>query len=208
MGLEKSKFQKMKVGACYFDVNNLFQCFPNVAVEERVEVIQKLYQEIQRNIPMDVSVARTYGDFHALHISQKDLANLDIVPRHVEGDPMMQMVVDLTKSVYTRDDIHMYVICSGDQTYGPVEQNLCDNGKKVFVYRTNAKVEKKVEFWDDFCACFHTEWERCSAVGVRFKTRTGQNLKKYRLEWLEKGLIQTRGSSGLFEVSITKKNKC
>lgn len=197
--------------ACFIDLENVVK---NIKFEERLSTIQNYCESVSLVFQMKFSIIKGYGDFnHLMGVSQNDLALIDIVPRHVDqNDVHMQMCVDITKSVYTRDDIDTYVIVAGNLGYGPIEQHLRDNGKKIYVHRISNGTDIKTEIdenrmWKAFVACFDndTEWMRCSLVGTKFRQRTGQHFKDYRPQWIENGLIQTRGELGNIQVTIVRK---
>lgn len=131
--------------AVFIDYENIYYYLKNTFKEPpelgsyTSEIVRNLRLKLEKELNMQVIVMNAYADFERLGgNSLGTLYLMGIMSQNVLGTAHknaadMQMCIDLMQLLYTRADIHTFVLVAGDRDYIPVVQHLKRSGKSVLV---------------------------------------------------------------------------
>src|SRR5690606_3521823 len=103
------------------------------------EIIRNLRLHLEATLGLQVIVMNAYADFERVGGgSLGALYLMGIMSQNVMGTGHknaadMQMCIDLMQLLYTRHDMHTFVLVAGDRDYIPVVQHLKRYGRRVLV---------------------------------------------------------------------------
>ncbi len=103
------------------------------------EIVRNLRLKLEGELGLQVIVMNAYADFERVGGgSLGALYLMGIMSQNVLGTAHknaadMQMCIDLMQLLYTRSDMHTFVLVAGDRDYIPVVQHLKRFGRRVLV---------------------------------------------------------------------------
>lgn len=103
------------------------------------EIVRNLRLKLEGELGLQVIIMNAYADFERVGGgSLGALYLMGIMSQNVLGTAHknaadMQMCIDLMQLVYTRNDMHTFVLVAGDRDYIPVVQHLKRLGRRVLV---------------------------------------------------------------------------
>ena len=131
--------------AVFIDYENIYYYLKNTFREPpelgsfTSEIIRNLRLHLEERLGLQVIVMNAYADFERVGGgSLGALYLMGIMSQNVLGTPHknaadMQMCIDLMQLLYTRSDMHTFVLVAGDRDYIPVVQHLKRYGRRVLV---------------------------------------------------------------------------
>lgn len=128
--------------ALFVDIENIYYYLKNNGVAERDTILYELIRRARhwlrehRGEPSLVMIG--YADFDQLDISLGDLYLMGVDPRTVVSTEYknaadMRLCIDALEILYTRPDIHTFVLVGGDRDYIPLVQHLQRQGRTVLI---------------------------------------------------------------------------
>lgn len=115
-----------------------------------IEMMEELHRYLQGKDLFQIAISQAYADFESLQgdglYIQQTLVKHGYTPCFVSSklDPQaaaLQLCVDATALLYTRDDIDCFVLISGNRPQLPLVQHLKSFGKNVLAVTLEASAE-------------------------------------------------------------------
>lgn len=120
----------------YFYLHNKTQAPPHEAI---VGLLRTLRDVIQRDYERPVRSMAAYGDFERIPgIQFGALYLLGVNAQYVMGSDRknstdMQLAIDALDVLYTRPEVDLFVIASGDRDFIPLVRHLLERGKRILI---------------------------------------------------------------------------
>ncbi len=128
--------------AIFIDIENIYYYLKNGGVTEPDTIVYELIRRtrswLQQNRQEPSLVMIGYADFDRLDISLGDLYLMGVEPRTVVSTEYknaadMRLCIDALEIMYTRPDIHTFVLVGGDRDYIPLVQHLQRQARTVLI---------------------------------------------------------------------------